>query len=84
MNFVKDCAAAGLNRTIPLYGPGFLTDGTLEAQGTAAQGIVTALHYPDNPNTPRDNAFRLAFARMCKTALRRHTLAQKCPCECCH
>ena len=25
--------AAGLRRSIPLYGPGFLTDGTLEAQG---------------------------------------------------
>ena len=29
MKFVKGYAAAGLNKTIPLYGPGFLTDGTL-------------------------------------------------------
>ena len=36
VKFVKDYAAAGLNKTIPLYGPGFLTDGTLEAQGAAA------------------------------------------------
>ncbi len=67
VKFVKDYVAAGLNKTIPLYGPGFLTDGTLEAQGAAAQGIVTTLHYADNLNTPRDNAFRLAFAKAYKT-----------------
>ena len=62
VKFVKDYAAAGLNRTIPLYGPGFLTDGTLEAQGAAAQGLLTALHYADNLDTPRNNAFRKSFA----------------------
>jgi branched-chain amino acid transport system substrate-binding protein len=62
VKFVRDYAAAGLNRTIPLYGPGFLTDGTLEAQGDAAQGIFTTLHYADSLGTPRDNAFRLAYA----------------------
>ena len=61
VKFVKDYAAAGLNKSIPLYGPGFLTDGTLEAQGAAAQGIFTTLHYADKLNTPRDNAFRQAF-----------------------
>ncbi len=67
VKFVKDYAAAGLNKTIPLYGPGFLTDGTLEAQGDAAQGMYTTLHYADNLNTPRDNAFRLNFAKTYKT-----------------
>ena len=67
VKFVKDYVAAGLNKTIPLYGPGFLTDGTLEAQGAAAQGMYTTLHYADNLNTPRDNAFRLAFAKTYKT-----------------
>jgi len=62
VKFVKDYAAAGLNKTIPLYGPGFLTDGTLEAQGDAAQGILTTLHYADGLNTPRDTAFRTAYA----------------------
>jgi branched-chain amino acid transport system substrate-binding protein len=62
VKFVRDYAAAGLNKTIPLYGPGFLTDGTLEAQGDAAQGIFTTLHYADSLGTPRDNAFRLAYA----------------------
>lgn len=66
VKFVKDYAAAGLNKTIPLYGPGFLTDGTLEAQGDAAQGMLTTLHYADNLNTPRDNAFRLSFAKAYK------------------
>ena len=67
VKFVKDYAAAGLNKTIPLYGPGFLTDGTLEAQGAAAQGMLTTLHYADDLNTPRNNSFRKAFALAYKT-----------------
>jgi branched-chain amino acid transport system substrate-binding protein len=66
VKFVKDYAAAGLNKTIPLYGPGFLTDGTLEAQGAAAQGMLTTLHYADSLNTPRDNAFRLGYVKAYK------------------
>ena len=62
VKFVKDYAAAGLNKTIPLYGPGFLTDGVLEAQGAAAQGMLTTLHYADNLNTPRNNSFRKNYA----------------------
>ncbi|MGZ5714353.1 MAG: ABC transporter substrate-binding protein [Caldimonas sp.] len=62
VKFVKDYAAAGLNKTIPLYGPGFLTDGTLEAQGASAQNMLTTLHYADNLDTPRNNAFRKAYA----------------------
>jgi branched-chain amino acid transport system substrate-binding protein len=66
VKFVKDYAAAGLKKSIPLYGSGFLTDGTLEAQGDAAEGLFTALHYGDSLNTPRDNAFRLAYAKTYK------------------
>jgi branched-chain amino acid transport system substrate-binding protein len=62
VKFVKDYAAAGLNKTIPLYGPGFLTDGTLEAQGASAQNMLTTLHYADDLDTPRNNAFRKAYA----------------------
>jgi branched-chain amino acid transport system substrate-binding protein len=62
VKFVKDYAAAGLNKTIPLYGPGFLTDGTLEAQGASAQNMLTTLHYADNLDTPRNNNFRKAYA----------------------
>jgi branched-chain amino acid transport system substrate-binding protein len=60
--FVKDYDAAGLRRTAPLIGSGFLTDGVLEAQGASAQGLQTALHYADGLNTPRDNKFRAAYA----------------------
>lgn len=66
VKFVKDYAAAGLNRSIPLYGPGFLTDGTLEAQGTAANGMLTTLHYADGLNNKRDAAFRLAYVKTYK------------------
>jgi len=66
VKFVKDYAAAGLNKSIPLYGPGFLTDGTLDAQGDSAQGMFTTLHYADRLNTPRDNAFRLSYVKAFK------------------
>jgi branched-chain amino acid transport system substrate-binding protein len=66
VKFVKDYAAAGLKKSIPLYGTGFLTDGTLDAQGADAEGIMTALHYADSLGTPRDNAFRLAYAKAYK------------------
>jgi branched-chain amino acid transport system substrate-binding protein len=62
VKFVKDYDAAGLRRGIPLLGSGFLTDGTLEAQGPSAQGLQTALHYADNLDLPRNNAFRKNFA----------------------
>ena len=62
VKFVKDYDAAGLRRTIPLVGSGFLTDGTLEAQGASAQGLITTLHYGDNLETPRNNAFRNRYA----------------------
>jgi branched-chain amino acid transport system substrate-binding protein len=61
VKFVKDYAAAGLNKTIPLYGAGFLTDGTLEAQGAAADGIKTTLHYADDLDNPANRAFLAAF-----------------------
>ena len=62
VKFVKDYAAAGLNKTIPLYGPGFLTDGTLEAQGASAQNMLTTLHYADDLDTPKNNSFRKGYA----------------------
>lgn len=62
VKFVKDYDAAGLKKTVPLVASGFLTDGTLEAQGASAQGILSTLHYADNIDTPRNNAFRKAFA----------------------
>ena len=63
VQFIKDYAAAGLKDKIPLYGSGFLTEGVLDAAGPAAEGIITAMHYADSLNTPRDNAFRLEYAK---------------------
>ncbi len=64
--FLRDYAQAGLKGKIPLVGPGFLTDGVLDAAGEAAQGIETCLHYADSLNTRRDNDFRLAYAKQFK------------------
>ena len=66
VKFVKDYAGAGLKKNIPLYGAGFLTDGTLEAQGDAAEGLFTTLHYADSLTVPRDVSFRLAYAKAYK------------------
>ena len=63
VKFVKDYASAGLKAGIPLVGAGFLTDGTLEAQGDAAQGIETTLHYADGLELAKDKSFRDAFKR---------------------
>jgi branched-chain amino acid transport system substrate-binding protein len=63
VKFVKDYAAAGLKKTIPLYGAGFLTDGTLEAQGADADGLLTTLHYGDGLDNPKDKSFRASYAK---------------------
>jgi branched-chain amino acid transport system substrate-binding protein len=59
IQFVKEYAAAGIKA--PLCGPGFLTEGTLEAQGASAEGIETALHYGDGLDNAKNAAFRKAF-----------------------
>ena len=61
--FVKDYAAAGLRKTIPLYGSGFLTDGILDAIQDAGQGLETTLHYADGLNSKRDKEFRAAYTK---------------------
>jgi len=66
VKFVKDYDAAGLKSKIPLYGNGFLTDGTLQAQGASAQGILTTLHYADSLEIPKDKEFRLSYAKAYK------------------
>ncbi len=59
VQFVKEYKAAGLK--VPLCGSGFLTEGTLQAQGEAAEGIETALHYGDGLDNAKNKAFRDAF-----------------------
>jgi branched-chain amino acid transport system substrate-binding protein len=63
VKFMKDYDAAGLKKSIPLYGAGFLTDGTLQAAGAAGEGIVTTLHYAESLDTPVNNAFKAAFKK---------------------
>jgi len=60
--FLKDYDAAGLKKSVPLVASGFLTDGTLEAAGASGQGVLSTLHYADNLDTPRNNAFRKSYA----------------------
>ncbi|TXH58251.1 MAG: ABC transporter permease [Burkholderiaceae bacterium] len=62
VKFVKDYDAAGLKNSVPLFGSGFLTDGTLQAQGPSAQGLFTTLHYADSLDIPKNNSFRKSFA----------------------
>ena len=66
VKFVKDWAAAGLGANIKLIGAGFLTDGTLEAQGDTAKGLLTTLHYADDLTNAKDKAFRLQYAKTYK------------------
>lgn len=61
VKFVKDYAAAGLKDSIPLYGSGFLTEGVLQAQDEAAEGVMTTLHYADSLDNPQNKAFRSAY-----------------------
>lgn len=65
--FVKQYAQFGLARQIPLYGSGFLVEGgVLKAQGDAASGVLSALHYTselDNPaNVEFSGAYRAAYS----------------------
>ena len=65
--FIKDYAAAGLRKQIPLFGSGFLTDGVLDAVDDAAQGIETTLHYGDGLDTKPDRDFRSAYSKAYKS-----------------
>ncbi|HET6598532.1 MAG TPA: ABC transporter substrate-binding protein [Burkholderiaceae bacterium] len=66
VKFTKDYAAAGLKGKIPLYGTGFLTDGTLEAQGETAEGVKTSLHYAESLDTPANKKFQQAYQKKYK------------------
>lgn len=63
VKFVKDYAAAGLKDSIPLLGSGFLTDGTLEAQGESAEGVVTTLHYAKTLDNPANKTFMAEYKK---------------------
>ncbi len=61
--FLKDYAAVGLKEKIPLYGPGFLTEGVEKAAGAAAEGIKTTLHYASNLDNPENHQFRADYQK---------------------
>lgn len=65
VDFVKQYKDFGLAGRIPLYAPGFLTEGgVLKAQGDAATGILTSLNY----SADLDNAANKEFAPAYKAA----------------
>jgi len=62
IGFVRQYRDFGLAGRIPLYSPGFLTEGpTLDAQGAAAEGLFTALHYSSELDTPANRNFVEAY-----------------------
>ena len=62
ISFVKQYQQFGLSSTIPLYGSGFLTEGSvLTQQADAALGVQTTLHYSDQLDTPANKAFVEAY-----------------------
>lgn len=64
ITFVKQYAQFGLARSIPLYGSGFLTEGSvLKQQAAAATGVQTTLHYSDQLATPQNTAFVDAYKK---------------------
>ncbi len=63
VKFLKDYMAAGLKDSIPLYGPGFLTEGVTKGAGAAAEGIKTTLHYADTLDTKANKDFRAAYKK---------------------
>jgi len=62
ISFVKQYASLGIKDDVPLFGSGFLTSPLyVNAEGPAAEGIVTSLHYVPTLDTPENNAFVAAF-----------------------
>jgi branched-chain amino acid transport system substrate-binding protein len=61
--FVKQYTQFGLASSIPLYGSGFLTEGSavLAAQGDASVGIQTTLHYTPELDNPANKEFVAAW-----------------------
>jgi len=62
ISFVKQYDSFGLKKDIPLYGSGFLTSPLyVKAEGPAAAGVITSLHYVPTLDTPENKAFVAAF-----------------------
>lgn len=62
ISFVKQYDSFGLKADLPLYGSGFLTSSLyVNAQGPAAEGVITALHYVPTLDNPENAALVEAF-----------------------
>jgi branched-chain amino acid transport system substrate-binding protein len=62
ISFVKQYDSFGLKADLPLYGSGFLTSQLyVDAQGPAAEGVITALHYVPTIDNAANAAFVEAF-----------------------
>ena len=62
ISFVKQYDSFGMKDALPLYGAGFLTSQLyVDAQGPAAQGVVTALHYVPTIDNEANKQFVEAF-----------------------
>lgn len=60
--FVKQYKQFGLADELPLYSAGFLTEGgALDAQGDAALGINTSLHYAPDLDNPTNERFSATY-----------------------
>ena len=62
ISFVKQYDSFGLKADLPLYGSGFLTSSLyVNAQGPAAEGVITALHYVPTIDSAENKDFVAAF-----------------------
>ncbi len=62
ISFVKQYDSFGLKADMPLYGSGFLTSPLyVNAEGPAAEGVITALHYVPTIDSPENATFVEAF-----------------------
>ncbi|MCV2866869.1 ABC transporter substrate-binding protein [Defluviimonas sp. WL0075] len=60
--FVKQYDSFGLKAELPLYGSGFLTSPLyVNAEGPAAEGVITALHYVPTIDNAENQAFAETF-----------------------
>jgi branched-chain amino acid transport system substrate-binding protein len=63
ISFVKQYDSFGLKAELPLYGSGFLTSPLyVNAEGPAAEGVITALHYVPTIDSDANKTFADAFS----------------------
>lgn len=62
VSFVQQYDQFGLKASTPLFGAGFLTEGSvLQAQGASSVGVQTALHYSTELDNPANTSFIDAY-----------------------